>query len=200
MNLGQARGAAWALAAAAALGSAGLSGCAGAATARVDDPLSADEHMRLGSSYEDQNLRSAAAKEYASALRKQKDYLPALMALGNVAFQDGDLIEAEIYYRKVIKLVPDHAGANNNLAMVFLVRGSRLDTAEDLAKTALKNAGPFKPYVLDTLANVYMREGRYPDAKKILDEAEAACSPTNALLREHLAQSRRQLTTYSKAL
>jgi tetratricopeptide (TPR) repeat protein len=196
MNLSQARGAALAL----AVGAAGLSACAGVKASRAEDPLSADEHMRLGSSYEDQSLRSAATKEYAAALRKEKDYLPALMALGNVAFQDGDLIESEIYYRRVLKLVPDHAGANNNLAMVFLVRGSRLDTAETLAKTALKNAGPFKPYVLDTLANVYMREGRYPDAKAILDEAESECSPTNTLLREHLSQSRRQLTTYSKAL
>ena len=185
-----------ALIVAAALMSAGCAGMKGA----PEDPLSADEHMRLGSSYEDQSQRAQAAKEYAAALRKQKDYLPALMALGNVAFQDGDLIEAEIYYRKVLRLVPDHAGANNNLAMVFLVRGSRLDTAEQLAKTALKNAGPFRPYVLDTLANVYMREGRYPDARQVLDEAEAACSPGNTLLREHLTQSRRQLDSFSKAL
>lgn len=177
----------------------GFSACAGVPKAS-EDPLTADEHMRLGASYEDQSLRSAAVKEYSAALRKQKDYLPALMALGNSAFQAGDLIEAEIYYRKVIKLVPDHAGANNNLAMVFLVRGSRLDTAETHAKTALKQAGPFRPYVLDTLANVYIRQGKIPDAKRALDEAEAACSPQNTLLREHLSQTRRALTTIGKTL
>lgn len=188
-------------AAAAAL-AAGLAGCAGmgGGGTRVEDPLSADEHMRLGASYEDQSLRSAASKEYAAALRKNKDYLPALMALGNVAFQNGDLIEAEIFYRKVLRLVPDHAGANNNLAMVFLVRNSRLETAEKLVKTALRSAGPFRPYVLDTLANVYMRQGRFPDAKAVLDEAEKSCAPSNTLLREHLAQSRRQLETQTKAL
>lgn len=175
-----------------------LSACAGLKTA--PDPLSADEHMRLGASYEDQGLREQATKEYASALREQRDYLPAMMALGNAAFQGGDLIEAEIYYRKVLKLVPDHAGANNNLAMVFLVRGSRLEYAETLAKTALKQAGPFRPYVLDTLANVYIREGRYPQAKDALDEAERSCGPENGLLREHLAHSRRALAAYSKQL
>jgi tetratricopeptide (TPR) repeat protein len=179
---------------------AGLSACAGLRAARAPDPLTVDEHMRLGASYEDQGLREPAAKEYAAALREREDYLPALMALGNVAFQRGDLIEAEIYYRKVLKVVPDHAGANNNLAMVFLVRGSRLDYAETLAKTALKQAGPFRPYVLDTLANVYMREGRYNHARDALDEAERGCAPDNALLREHLAQSRRQLLAYSKRL
>src|SRR5579885_3007376 len=93
-----------------------LSGCA--TMGRSDDPLTADEHMRLGASYEDQGLREQATKEYAAALREQKDCLPAMMALGNAAFEGGDLIEAEIYYRKVLKLVPDHAGAPNNLAMV----------------------------------------------------------------------------------
>jgi len=178
----------------------GLSACAGLREASAPDPLTADEHMRLGASYEDQGLREAATKEYAAALRREKDSLPALMALGNVAFQRGDLIEAEIYYRKVLKLVPDHAGANNNLAMVFLVRGSRLEYAETLAKTALKQAGPFRPYVLDTLANVYMREGRYPQAKDALDEAERGCGAGNAMLREHLEQSKRQLLAYSKQL
>lgn len=176
-----------------------LSACAGLGN-RVADPLSADEHMRLGSSYEDQALSAAAAKEYAAALRREKNYLPALMALGNVAFQNGDMIEAEIYYRKVLKLVPGHAGANNNLAMVLLVRGSRLETAETLVKTALKQAGPFRPYVLDTLANVYMKQGRYSEARAALDEAESVCAPADALLRDHLVQSRRQLSIYSKAL
>jgi tetratricopeptide (TPR) repeat protein len=176
-----------------------LTGCA-ALGGRAPDPLSADEHMRLGASYEDQGERVSAGREYASALRRQSDHLPALMALGNLAFQGGDLIEAEIYYRKVLHLVPDHAGGNNNLAMVFLVRNSRLEVAESHAKTALKQAGPFRPYVLDTLANVYMRQGRYIDARAALDEAEQACRREDMLLRQHLSQSRRQLEVYSKAL
>jgi tetratricopeptide (TPR) repeat protein len=176
-----------------------LSGC-GTLPGRYKDPLSADEHMRLGASYEDQGERVSAGREYASALRKQAGHLPALMALGNLAFQGGDLIEAEIYYRKVLALVPDHAGANNNLAMVFLVRNSRLEVAESHAKTALKQAGPFRPYVLDTLANVYMRQGRYIDARAALDEAEQACEKGDMLLRQHLTQSRRQLEVYSRAL
>jgi Flp pilus assembly protein TadD len=190
----------WGKAATAVLAAA-LAGCAGLGGNRpAEDPLGVDEHMRLGMSYEDQDLRSAASKEYAAALRQRRDYLPALMALGNLAFQGGDLIEAEIFYRKVIRLVPSHAGANNNLAMVFLVRGSRLDRAEKLAKTALEAAGPFRPYVLDTLANVYMRQGRFTEAQSTLDEADKACAPTNKLLREHLAQSRRQLESRTREL
>jgi tetratricopeptide (TPR) repeat protein len=189
--------------AAAAVLVAGLAGCAGLGgkpDRAEHDPLTAEEHMRLGASYDEQELHSAAAREYSAALRKRKDYLPALMALGNAAFQASNLIEAELFYRKVLRLVPDHTGANNNMAMVLLVRGARFEAAEEHAKTALKNAGPFRPYVLDTLANVYIRLGRLPEAKAALDEAERACGKSNPLLREHLAQSRRQLDGKEKAL
>lgn len=161
------------------------------------DPLSADEHMRLGASYEDQGLRSSAVKEYGAALRKEKNFVPALVALGNLSFEDGSLVEAEIYYRKALNEQPDHAGANNNLAVVYLTRGSRLDVAEQLAHKALAGAGSLKPYVLDTLAHIYMKQGRLVDAKTALDDAELAAPAQNGFLRQRLAQSRRRLETFS---
>lgn len=157
------------------------------------DPLTAEEHMRLGASYEDQGLRPEAEKEYAAALRRQRDYIPALIALGNLSFEDGALVDAEIYYRKVLAVDPDHPSANNNLAVVYLTRGSRIDTAEQLALRALKGAGALKPYVLDTLAHIYMREGKPALAKAALDEADAATPEDSAFLRRRLAQSREQL-------
>lgn len=172
-----------------------LTGCA---TAK--DALTADEHMRLGASYEEQGLRGQASREYGAALRRQPASLAALMALGNLAFQRGELVEAEIYYRQVLRHVPDHAGANNNLAMVFLVRGSRLEVAENHAKTALKQAGPFRPYVLDTLANVYMRAGRLEEARAALDEADQGCGEGESLLRRHLTQSRQKLAAFAGEL
>lgn len=159
----------------------------------LQDPLTAEEHMRLGASYEDQGLRSKSEKEYAAALRRQKDYIPALIALGNLSFEDGNLVDAEIYYRKVLDLDPEHPSANNNLAVVYLTRGSRIDTAEQLAQRALKRAGSLKPYVLDTLAHIYMREAKPALAKAALDEADAATPRDSAFLRRRLAQSRQQL-------
>lgn len=169
-----------------------LCACAGLPRAS-QDPLTPDEHMRLGASYEDQGLRSSAAKEYGAALREQKDFVPALIALGNLAFQDGSLVEAEIYYRKVLAKEPDQPSANNNLAVVYLTRGSRLDTAQQLAERALKAAGPLRPYVLDTLAHVYMKEGKAGLARAALDQADAAAPAGNIFLRQRLYQTRRQL-------
>ncbi len=187
------RGPVWA---AAALLTALACGCAHVPFG-YHDPLTADEHMKLGASYEDKGLRSAAAKEYGAALRKEKNYVPALIALGNLDFEQGDLVEAEIYYRKALAKDPDHPSANNNLAVVYLTRGSRLDSAEQLARRALKRAGPLRPYVLDTLAHVYMREGKYPQAKDALDEAEAQAPVDNLFLRQRLLQSRRNLDAFT---
>src|SRR5689334_1905505 len=77
------------------------------------DPFTAEEHMKLGISFEEQSLYSSAAKEYGAALRKEQNHVPALVALGNLAFKAGSLVEAEIYYRRVLRLAPEHASANN---------------------------------------------------------------------------------------
>jgi len=161
------------------------------------DPLTPAEHMRQGTVYEGQGELSEAWREYGAALREDRAFLPAVIALGNLAFARADLIEAEIYYRKALKLDSEQPSANNNLAVVYLTRGSRLETAQKLAETALKKAGALRPYVLDTLANVYMREGRYKDAKAALDQAEVASGVENPALKRHLLESRRHLDSYT---
>lgn len=144
---------------------------------KYHDPLSAEEHARLGASYETQGLREEAVGQYRSVLRQDPSNVPAEMALGNMAFEDGDLKGAERYYQRVLKVSPSHAGAGNNLAMVFLAQNRKLAQAEQLAQEALRQNGPLKPYILDTLANIYVRQNRYAEARAALDQAEAAAPP-----------------------
>jgi Tfp pilus assembly protein PilF len=130
-------------------------GCAGLPKAlRARDVLSADEHARLGAAYEEQGGREAALAQYRLALATDPRNEGAWMALGNHAFRDGDLKKAERCYRRVLRLEPDHAGAANNLAMVYLSQGRRLDEARDLARGALARGGPLEPYILDTLERI----------------------------------------------
>lgn len=160
----------------------------------LHDPLTPEEHVKLGMSYEAQGLKEMAAQEFQAALRQQSGYTPALVGLGNLSFEGGALQEAEGYYRRALDADPDHPGANNNLAMVYLSRGERLDEAERLARNALKQGGPLRPYILDTLANIYVRQERCQEAKTALEEAEAVTSSANKILHERLAQLRRELT------
>src|SRR5437870_5467805 len=138
----------------------------------LHDPLSPQEHVTLGESYHAQGKMDLAAREYQAALKKEGDYVPALIALGNLSFETGFLQDAEDHYRHVLTVVPDHPSASNNLAMVYLSRNERLDEAERLAKRALAQGEPLRSYILDTLAKIYVRQERYQEARTALEEAK----------------------------
>lgn len=121
------------------------------------DPLDAEEHRRLGSAYEAQGLKADAARQYEAATRKDPKDAEAWVALGNLSYAAGDFAAAEKDFRRALKAVPRHPGASNNLAMTLLAQGRDLDRAEELARDALSQDTPLKPYIKDTLANIQAR-------------------------------------------
>lgn len=159
----------------------------------LHDPLTAQEHATLGEAYQAQGDTEGAAREFEDALRRQSEFVPALIGLGNVAFERGALDDAERWYQRALEAAPEDAGAGNNLAMVYTARNKRLDEAERLARIALERGGTLRPYALDTLAKIYIRQGRYLEAKAALETAEAVAPPDNAHFREGLSRSRREL-------
>jgi len=130
---------------------------------------------------------------YEAALQNKKKYTPGLIVLGNLAYERGDLKRAEGFYRQVLRTDRNDAGANNNLAMVYLTRGKNLDKAERFARIALRQGGPLQPYVLETLASIYLRQNRTLEARKILDEADGEAPSDNAALCEQLSKTRDKL-------
>lgn len=136
-----------------------LTSCAGLPRViRAADPLTAEEHARLGAAYESQGLAEAAQRQYLRALVLDRRHTGAWMALGNAAYAAGDFGKAARRYRRVLRLEPGHPGAANNLAMVYLAQDRRLPQARALAEGALERAGPLRPHVLDTLAQIAKRE------------------------------------------
>jgi tetratricopeptide (TPR) repeat protein len=172
-----------------------LAGCS--LTKRVvipHDPLTAQEHVALGEAYQAKGLKDAAEKEFRAAIEREADYVPALVSLGNLAFENNDYQQAEDYYRHALQRQPDHPQANNNLAMVYLTRGERLAEAEQLVHNALKGAPALRPYVLDTLVGLYLKQGRLNEAAAALDEAERSVTAGPDALRERFKQLRTELT------
>ena len=168
-----------------------LAGCAHLPTLIVPrDPLSAEEHTRLGAAYEAQGLRKEAVEQYKAALKKDSAYVPGWMASGNASFDAGDLKSAKRSFRRALKLSPQHAGAGNNLAMVYLAQNTNLDKAEQLAQEALAQGGPLKPYILDTLAHIYLRQKRYCEARAALEQAQAVAPPDNDAVGKRLLETR----------
>ena len=100
-----------------------------------DDPLSSEEHLKLGMAYEKDGEFDNAIKEYKVAARR----LPvAYLFLGNAHFQKNELDQAEKYYKKAIRKETHNADAHNNLAWLYYIRGKDLDKAEKLALRAME--------------------------------------------------------------
>jgi tetratricopeptide (TPR) repeat protein len=174
----------------------GLQACSGFPRLVVlHDPLTPEEHVSLGTSYLQQGLTEKAEEEFRTALAREPRNIQALVSLGNLSFERGKLEEAEEFYRRVLDEMPGHPGASNNLAMVYVARGDRLDEAERMALMALQQAGPLRPYCLDTLAHVYLRQKRFQEATAALDEAEALAATAGSQgLLDRLHESRHILS------
>lgn len=129
-----------------------LAGCALPRVGIYKDPLTAQEHLDLGLAYEQKGELELAQREYADAARE----LPVGdLYLGNLLFTQGKLNEAEGFYRKALRRMPDDATVRNNLAWLLLQRRSDLTEAERLASEAvsLANADQ-RPAFEDTLSRI----------------------------------------------
>ncbi|MDD5301829.1 MAG: tetratricopeptide repeat protein [Elusimicrobia bacterium] len=157
---------------------------------RSGDALDPQEHVRLGSSYEAQGLRAEAVAQYEAAVRRDPACTEGWLALGNIAFMEGRFESAETSFRTALIAAPHHPGVCNNLAMTILARGGSLAEAEALARDALSQPGTLRPYILDTLANIQLRQRRYAEALDLVDQAEASTPADGALVRAQLKTTR----------
>jgi len=113
------------------------------------DPLSPEEHIDLGVSYEKRGELDAALKEYKTAAKK----MPlAYLYVGNVYFQKGALGEAEKSYHSAIEKTGSPE-ACNNLAWLYYTSGTNRDEAERLAAHAVE-LSPESDAFRDTLKRI----------------------------------------------
>ena len=102
----------------------------------LHDPLTPEEHLNLGVSYEKNGEYEAALREYDTASKK----LPiAYLHMGNIYFQQGNVDEAEKSYTRAIGKTGDPR-AYNNLAWLYFTKDNRLDEAESHARKAVELA------------------------------------------------------------
>ncbi|MEO0248460.1 MAG: tetratricopeptide repeat protein [candidate division WOR-3 bacterium] len=129
-----------------------ISGCSLPRIAVLHDPLTPEEHINLGVSYEKRGEYDAALEQYETASAK----MPlAFLYIGNVYFQKGDMKQAEKSYRRAIDRT-NEARAYNNLAWLYYTTGERLDEAEALARKAVELA-PNSLDFQDTLQKIIER-------------------------------------------
>ncbi len=169
----------------------------------LHDPLSAEEHLRLGGIYEAQGKGDLARREYEAVLeqgaRLREPAEPERVAeahtrLGNLAYQRGDPAAAERHYRDALAHQPDHPEACNNLAWFYAEQGGALEEAEALARRSVQaSTGSRRAYFLDTLGVVLLRRGLPQEAHEVFLEALALAAPDDervrAAIQGHLAEA-----------
>jgi len=126
-----------------------LSSCSLPRITILKDPLTTEEHVNLGVSYEKRGELDAALKEYQAAAKSMPI---AYLYEGNVYFQKKSYSDAEKAYQKAIDKT-NSAEARNNLAWLYYTTGSNLDEAEALARKAVELV-PDSEEFRDTLAKI----------------------------------------------
>ncbi|MBN2467967.1 MAG: M48 family metalloprotease [Deltaproteobacteria bacterium] len=123
-------------------------------------------------------------------MAKDPENLDLQLVLAGILLEKNEYQQAEPLYRHILRIDPANVTALNNLAWLYAVgpvpgignSKKALLLAQQAA--ALKN----EPYILDTLAEAYFRNGNRKDALKVIKEA-IALQPDN--LGYYLAQERR---------
>jgi tetratricopeptide (TPR) repeat protein len=157
------------------------------------DPLTPAEHVQLGAILDEEGLTEEARHQFHVARSQKADHPSALIGLGNLSFKEADYARAEDFYTRALKAAPMHPSAANNLALVYLQQAGKVEEAEKLAIQALAQSGPFRPHILHTLAEIYIRQGRFHEAKTCLDQAFDLAPQTQVALREEITKSRARL-------
>jgi tetratricopeptide (TPR) repeat protein len=117
----------------------------------MEDPLTPEEHLKLGVAYEQKGEYDLAIREYESA---SKFITASYFYLGNAYFQKSEYDKAEASYRKAIRNDPGLADAYNNLAWLLYSQNKDLDEARSLALKAISLNPEGKATYLDTLERI----------------------------------------------
>jgi len=172
-----------------------LSGCSLPKIIVLHDPLSADEHVRLGGIYDAQGKGELARDQYQAAVRQDKKHLRAWTLLGDSTFRLKEYDAAEKAYGNALDLDPNSGDLHNNLAWVYVQQGRNLSKAQDLVLAAMDLMPDHRPYYLDTLGVIQLKLGKVRDAIASLRASTEAIPRDQADLLaeayEHLADAYR---------
>lgn len=134
----------------------------------------------------DRQWRKTGRWALAIRPRTPREQADSLIALGSLAFEEGHLDTAEAAFREALKAVPLHPVAARHLVMTIL------------ARDALEREGEPRPHSLDTPEAIQLRQRRYAEALELVDRAEGAAPPDDALVRGQLKKARDAIQAAAK--
>ncbi|AGI65934.1 tetratricopeptide repeat-containing protein [Octadecabacter antarcticus 307] len=150
-----------------------------------DLPLS---YASLGDVFRQQEQFEDAAAAYSSALSGYPEdasirwWLLYSRGITNERLDEWDAAEAD--FRASLALNPGHPSVLNYLGYSLVVRGLKFDEALGMIETAVA-ARPDNGAIVDSLAWVYYKLGRYQDAVAPMERA-AELEPNDPIISDHL--------------
>lgn len=148
-----------------------LSGCSLPKIIVLHDPLSADEHVRLGGIYDAQGKTELARDQYQAAVKQDAKHGRAWALLGDVDVRLKDYPGSAKAYHKALGLDPQNGDLHNNLAWVYVQQSEELAEAHHLVTKAIQLTPEHRPYYLDTLGVVLLKLGKTQEAVATFKEA-----------------------------
>jgi tetratricopeptide (TPR) repeat protein len=134
---------------------------------------------------------SEAIRHYTSAELLAKTSEPSRLThlfyyqMGSAYERNGDMAQAETYFRKCLELSPKYAEAMNYMGYMWAEKGMRLEEAHALIAKAVE-LEPDNAAYLDSLGWVLFKQRRYDDALKYMKLAVKHTEEADPTLYDHL--------------
>jgi tetratricopeptide (TPR) repeat protein len=160
-------------------------------------------HLLLGASYADNKEYQNAVDAYLNALKIFPDSEKLNFNLGYVYDKMKEYDKAVLTFERIMKINPKNPDSYNYIGYTYAERGEKLDKALELVNKALeldKDNG----FYLDSLGWVYYKMGRFNEALKELQAAQASViklrEKADPVIYEHIGDTYLKLNDTSKAL
>ncbi len=134
-------------------------------------PNRAKWHSQRAAAFGRAGLTTPAIRECEAALLLDPQMPEAHAFMGNACLANGDMANAMKHYLSAALANPMDANSRNNLAYLMIQNGYPAAEALPHAEKACELVGYSDPSYLDTLAEVYARLGRRPEALQSWDRA-----------------------------
>ncbi|MBI5560678.1 MAG: tetratricopeptide repeat protein [Deltaproteobacteria bacterium] len=135
-------------------------------------PLSFEEHLKLGTIYEQKGMLKSAVEEYKKAAELNSTSARPYFGMGNIHLALKRYGEAEADFRKAIDIDSTQGVYYNNLGWVYMETG-RLIEAQTMVTRGLTLDIQNQYIYLDTLGLIETRFNNYEGAENLLKRAAA---------------------------
>jgi len=78
--------------------------------------------------------RQAAIEAFADALQADSRFVPAIVNIGNVLFEDGQIDEAVDHYEAALRIEDDYGLAHLNLGVAYKKLGRHADAVREFRR------------------------------------------------------------------